>query len=235
MSNLRTGIILALAVCMGGLYLADRSWGSADGRDALEARLAKLEQEGSSYADRAQALDAERTRMQDERRILAWNEERSSARGSDRGIALESGAAPSRGGGDERASSSAEPTEAPAPPPTTEQMQLGLEEQFEGDADDPAWSRSAEQRVLDGLGPRLGEHGSLASVECSRTMCRVESDHADMASFRGFAEDSLLGSEGGLWNGAVFTSVVEGREDGGPVTAVTFVAREGETLAGIGG
>ena len=81
----------------------------------------------------------------------------------------------------------------------------------------------------------LGEHGSLASVECSRTMCRVESDHADMASFRGFAEDSLLGSEGGLWNGAVFTSVVEGREDGGPVTAVTFVAREGETLAGIGG
>lgn len=43
------------------------------------------------------------------------------------------------------------------------------------------------------------------------------------------------GPGGGLWNGPIFTSVVQGEDDGGPVTAVTFVGREGEGLPGVAG
>lgn len=234
MSNLRTGIVLVLATSFGGLVLADRVWGSPEGHD-LEQRLARLEQERAALGELSRSLRGERARMQDDRRVMAWNRERSSANHGVLAQPLGDPSARTSASADEPTQAWVEPREAPPPPPTMEEVQEDLEQVFVDRTDDPAWSRDAEQRVLDGLHSKIDERTELASVECNGTLCRVESDHDDMSSFRDFAENTVLGSSGELWRGAVFTSVVEGAEGGGSVTAVTFMAREGESLPGISG
>ncbi|MCX4244998.1 hypothetical protein [Paraliomyxa miuraensis] len=236
MSNLRTGIIVLVAVSFGGLNLADRMWGTPRGR-TMERRLNALERERDALAEQTRDLRDEQVRMRDDQRALAWHETRSATAAPDRGVAIRPRASSSPGSAPERSIddprvATAEP--AP-PPPTTEQLQQGLEQVFDEGDDDPAWSRGAEQQLRDGLHQALDGRTAVASVECNGTVCRIESDHDDMASFRGYAEDTLLGSDRELWKGAIFTSVVEGDEHGGPVTAVTFVAREGEALPGIAG
>ncbi|MEM9458689.1 MAG: hypothetical protein AAGF11_31220 [Myxococcota bacterium] len=232
MSNLRTGIIVTLAVCVTGLYVADRVQGHHGAR-AMEQQLAKLEAERGVLKTLARSLESERVKMQDYRRAVTKHATHS-APAVDRGVSRSLDMVATSPEADAPAGG-AEPLPPPEPPPTMEQMSEVLQDDFEAHGDDPAWSRGAEQQVLDSFHVSVDERTSLSSVRCNGAMCRIESDHDDMASFRGFAEDTVMAPDNGLWNGAIFTAVVDGGDDGQPVTAVTFIAREGEALSGVAG
>lgn len=235
MSKLSTGILIALSLTLGGALVADRLIGTPQSRE-LERRLAELEGQSEALDKRGRALAAERARAREDARALAWSE-RAPLSPSPTSAASER-PLPAADEGSSQAPRDRE-TEQPATPPaparSTEQMQLSLEQVFEDSSDDPSWSRPTEAALRDSFFATLDERSAVATIECSASLCRVESDHDDLASFRGFAEDGLFGdSESFSWRGPMFTSIVDG-EDGGPVTAVTFLAREGEPLPGVAG
>ncbi|EDM74096.1 hypothetical protein PPSIR1_16190 [Plesiocystis pacifica SIR-1] len=235
MSKLSTGILVALSLILGGLLAADRLIGTPQSRE-LERRLAELETHSEALDERGQALAAERAQTRERQRALDWSERRPLSASPSRATSRLPQAGPLDAPASGEALMDQERQQAPAPAaPSTEQMQLSLEQVFEDSSDDPSWSRPTEAALRDSFFATLDERSAVATIECSASLCRVESDHDDLASFRGFAEDGLLGdSDSFSWRGPMFTSIVDG-EDGGPVTAVTFLAREGEPLPGVAG
>lgn len=221
---------MTLAVSVTSLYAADRIWGHHGAR-AVDQQLAQLDQERSALKNLSRSLKAERVQMQDYRRALAMHTEHSAPVASR--VARRPPASAAADAEVDARLDPATPSPASEPPPTMEQLSENLQDTFEEHGDDPAWSRGAEQQIREGFYSSIDGRTSLSSVHCNSTMCRIESDHDDMASFQTFAEGTVLNPGNGLWNGAIFTAVVDGEDDDRSVTALTFIAREGEPLPGV--
>lgn len=113
-----------------------------------------------------------------------------------------------------------------------EDVQLGLDREFYAAPRDRGWAADAENTVRNALRRTVAEGTQVESVHCNGSVCRIESTHASTTEYQKFVETSLAGTNSGMWNGAVFSSVV--RDENGDVTVVSFVAREGTSLPRIG-
>lgn len=111
-----------------------------------------------------------------------------------------------------------------------EEMRARLSNKFNGEPRDPAWGRPALS-LLDGhirAGLPAGSH--ITSIECRRTMCRVEAQHKDLEVYQRFVNEALLFPQGG-WKGPVMTQIVNpGSEQ---VASIAYLLREGEEFAPI--
>ncbi|HEX3764257.1 MAG TPA: hypothetical protein VHW23_36435 [Kofleriaceae bacterium] len=122
-------------------------------------------------------------------------------------------------------SAATEPTRYAA---TTAQISTRLRDQFGGESADAAWSQPA-QALLDGhLRAGLPDGSRVVAVECRRTMCRVEAEHASLEVYAHFVNDALLFPHGG-WGGPVMTQLMN--QTGPQITSVAYLLREGEDFA----
>jgi len=61
-------------------------------------------------------------------------------------------------------------------------------------------------------------------------MCRIETVHQGLESYRTFVQDAFISPETKLWNGGFFSAEFADPIDGKLVT-VSYLAREGEELS----
>lgn len=130
------------------------------------------------------------------------------------------------------------PTAAPVPPPSAEQraierveMAAQIDSKFAAEQVDPAWSHDAARRASELLTSTLSPGSRLGHVECRANLCRVESFHTDLESFRSFVDVSFLSRDRKIWNGGFSSIVVDISESG--VKALNFIAREGQSIPAV--
>jgi hypothetical protein len=112
--------------------------------------------------------------------------------------------------------------------PEGRELAAQLDSKYATEVVDPAWSGSAVHQ-LDGAVRRVLPDGTtFGSVSCRSTLCRVESFHTSLESFRSYVDASYLARDRGIWNGAFIALVTEQSAVG--VKAVSFVAREGQPI-----
>jgi hypothetical protein len=120
------------------------------------------------------------------------------------------------------------PVAAPQPPPV-EVVSDRIEERFGTEPPDTAWARDAEHTAAGGVRAALPEHSLLRSVECRASMCRIETEHADLDGSQSFVRTAFMTPGRQVWNGG-FLSMRAGDSTDGKVVTVTYLAREGREL-----
>jgi hypothetical protein len=125
-----------------------------------------------------------------------------------------------------------------APPPTTpppaapelEEAEAAaqLDNHFDAERPDPAWSVQAAKNARSALTNTLPKGTTLKNVECRAKLCRIESVHESVDAYREFTNASLIGRGRQIWNGAISSLV----RDQGPsgVVAVSYLSKEGEAI-----
>jgi hypothetical protein len=117
---------------------------------------------------------------------------------------------------------------AHAPALTREEHLAYIETEFGNEVGNAEWNPTNDLRGK--LTPILPEGSSIRSLQCRRTMCRVETSHKDLVSYQAFARAFVLPGDNGqpLWMGASVFNVTTppGPNDESLVT-VAYLAREG--------
>jgi hypothetical protein len=103
-----------------------------------------------------------------------------------------------------------------------------LDGKFYSEGYDQQWSSGAAHEADRAIRARAPSGTSVGRVECRTDLCRVETSHSSLESFRAFVDAALLGRERQIWNGGVSSMVLTQSESG--VTAVSFIAREGRSV-----
>ncbi len=103
-----------------------------------------------------------------------------------------------------------------------------LEQKFQAEAHDPRWSREANGEATRALTTDLPKGSRLGAVDCRSRLCRVETSHETLQAFQTFVQAALLNPDKKLWNGPFSAQVLTQSASG--VTAVTFIARQGESI-----
>ena len=122
-----------------------------------------------------------------------------------------------------------EGTEKP-PELTEEEIAVQLDNHFDTEQRDPAWADQATQDATHAFTDDIPAGSRVTKVDCRKSLCRVETEHDDVDAFRAFADASLLSRERKIWNGGFSTMVRSESESG--VTAVTYIAKEGQPVPG---
>jgi hypothetical protein len=141
------------------------------------------------------------------------------------------GAPAEQGESDLQAASTEEAEDARQDAYTEEKIALALDSRFGAEAVDPAWADGAVREATRAISADLPEGTTLKNVECRKSMCRVDTVHADASAFRSFVSDALLSHDRQLWNGGMTSSLRETTDSG--VTAVTYIAKDGEAIPAI--
>jgi hypothetical protein len=102
-----------------------------------------------------------------------------------------------------------------------------FEDRFAHERPDAAWSGNAQTAVQAKLAPKLPATSELTSVECRASLCRVETVHASLATYRQFLDASFVVPDGQPWKGSVFSTPLGERPDG-RTAFVTYLMREPE-------
>jgi hypothetical protein len=127
------------------------------------------------------------------------------------------------------------PTTTPAPEapqaraPTPAEVRDKLDGVFAGEQVDTKWAQEARAKAEGKLAAAMPATSALRSVECRASMCRVETVHEDLGSYRQFVEKAFQDPETRVWNGGFFSTPVDKRDDG-TLVIVAYLAREGEAL-----
>lgn len=96
------------------------------------------------------------------------------------------------------------------------------------EAPDEGWAKGAGQLIKKRLAPVLTKTNSeLSSIECRRSMCRIESKHGSLKDRDAYLKKGLADPSTKIWNGDVF---VPPAEKGHELMSVAFIAREGYQL-----
>jgi hypothetical protein len=107
-----------------------------------------------------------------------------------------------------------------------------LNARFVGEIADSGWSASTEASLTRSLSARLTEQSRARSVGCRRSICRIETSHADKKTYQAFLERGLL--DPGFWPGPLSADITR-IEPNGEVIAVAFLGRgEGSLLVATG-
>jgi hypothetical protein len=110
-------------------------------------------------------------------------------------------------------------------------MRQHLEDAWNVQAGQSAWTHGARQIAESKLSALLPAGSAARAVECRASMCRIETEHADVAHYAQFARSAFLEARTQLWNGGVFSAIVEDSSaSGGKVISVAYLAGEGQTL-----
>jgi hypothetical protein len=81
-----------------------------------------------------------------------------------------------------------------------------LDRRLRGEAPDPNWSKPTQKLITDHVKQGLPAESQVVSIECGRTLCRVESRHPDLKVYKRFVDDALLFPQGG-WEGPIMTAI----------------------------
>ena len=103
-----------------------------------------------------------------------------------------------------------------------------LDKRFDAERSDPGWSQTATREATRALSSTLPPGTTLQRVECRTDLCRVESNHTNMDAFQAYTKACLLSRQRQIWNGG-FSAMVRSESASG-VTAVTYIAREGQAV-----
>lgn len=221
---LAIGAVLALSVAIGSVV---SSSGRAEQVDALREKVDSLATRLQSAQEEIKASRAAPPASRGPSEPGA----RSDARGA---AAAAPAAAPvserSLGDGEERTEREAA-ARAPTAPTPQEVVAHFEEAFFTSPNRDPAWAKEAQTAAVSKLREILPQSSQMRAVECHSTMCRIETVHDDVETYRQFAQRVVFDSASRPWNGAVFAGVLEdGKPSDERVTTVMYIAREGESL-----
>ncbi|CAN5900872.1 hypothetical protein BH11MYX4_BH11MYX4_58070 [soil metagenome] len=127
----------------------------------------------------------------------------------------------------ERPPSAPATTHAP-PSPQEEQAYARsvLQSALGAESVDADWARDARRTLQDEIAKRLPAKGTVASVDCRRTLCRV-----DIALDGEEAYRQMMGTAMSVWPGPLFGS--PSRADEGGWTMTLYAAREGTTFPAL--
>jgi hypothetical protein len=117
-----------------------------------------------------------------------------------------------------------------APPrrraPDENEIAKRLEQRFSDEKPDPSWSPASQRLITEHVRQGIPTESRVRSIECRRTVCRVESQHPSMDVYKKFVDDALLFPQGG-WDGPVMTSILSRSPE---VKALGYLFRPGEDL-----
>lgn len=211
-SKIWTGIVVVCVVAVGALAWKRITFAHDVKRDTKQAH--ELEQLRADVANlRASVQNTERTAIS-----AAW------AASKPHLVAAEAPAEAARA-----------PAETPAqdsPPPaaslTSDEIQTLMQSRFELESQDPTWSRGAAARITDQVARNITPNSRVVSVDCRRSLCRIESRHDDLDAYRRFATEALAVHDGS-WNGTITSSLLgTGKER--ELTSVGYLVRPGENF-----
>jgi len=113
---------------------------------------------------------------------------------------------------------------------TREEMRSRLNERFTAERADLGWSKPAQALIDRHLQAGLPDGSHLLSVDCRRTMCRVEAQHSNLEVYHRFVDKALL-FRGGGWNGPVMTGILNPGD--AQVNSVAYLLRDGADFASL--
>jgi hypothetical protein len=169
---------------------------------------------------------AERERLQDQVTALSAAQQRDAAAPAQATLGRLVGAmaAPA-----EPRPAPAEPRPAPAEPPAPYDPRARLDSAILAQQPDPAWTGAASRLVEARIGAALPPGSVLRGVECRASLCRIETDHADLPHYQQFFQRAFVDPDTRTWNGAVTTAELTDAGDG-TVHVLSYLAREGTAL-----
>jgi len=103
-----------------------------------------------------------------------------------------------------------------------------LEQAFANEKPDGRWSGTTANEVARALPAALPKGSNVTAVNCKSRMCRLETTHESVESFREFNTSAFSRSGQTIWKGGVYSAVREQSTRG--VVALTYLAKEGEEL-----
>lgn len=103
-----------------------------------------------------------------------------------------------------------------------------LEQTFVSETPDARWSGPTTNEITRALPATLPKGSNVSAVNCKSRMCRVETTHESIESFRDFNTSAFARSGQAIWKGGVYSVVREQSTKG--VVALTYLAKEGEEL-----
>ncbi len=189
----------------------------------------KSRADGVDFDDTQQEMQQLRSEMRDLKRDQAASLLLAAQRDGKDTSTAPPGRGPAPGEGQSAAAGSAGATQHSY---TEEEIADDLDSRFEAEPFDAAWSNSATREATRALSTDLPEGTTLTKLECRSSLCRVDTLHDSLDSFRTFASTSLLGRERRIWNGGVSTMVRESSDT--EVKAVTYIAKEGQSVPTLG-
>jgi hypothetical protein len=122
---------------------------------------------------------------------------------------------------------------APAKTPEVEMAEThaGYERLFTNQRIDSAWTERAKRLVDERLPALLPEGSTVRSIECRADLCRLETAHADRATYWKFLKAAFLTPRKTFWNGSAYSVPLNDDPSGGAM--VTYLAREGAALPAL--
>lgn len=100
-----------------------------------------------------------------------------------------------------------------------------MESNFAGQMPDQSWSIGTATEVQAKVFARLPKDSRLMSIECRKSMCRLETSHHDEQTYQAFLSKSLAAPDFN-WQGAIAYST--SRDDSsGEIAAVAYMMRAG--------
>jgi hypothetical protein len=113
---------------------------------------------------------------------------------------------------------------------TSDEIRLKLSDRFTAEPPDVTWGKPALALLDSHLHAGLPDGSRLVSIECHRTMCRVEAQHSSLDVYHRFVNNALLFPEGG-WNGPVMTQIVNPGQES--VSSVAYLLRDGGSFESL--
>ena len=103
-----------------------------------------------------------------------------------------------------------------------------LDRAFTSENSDARWSGTTANEVARALPAALPKGSNITAVNCKSSMCRLETTHESVESFREFNTSAFARAGQTIWKGGVYSAVREQSTRG--VVALTYLAKEGEEL-----
>jgi hypothetical protein len=118
------------------------------------------------------------------------------------------------------------------PAPSFQEVRDRFEVFFASEAVDSSWNWKAADTLTKGIQAVLPAGSVLRRIECRGTLCRVETSHLDVDTYRTYTQDAFLNRETRVGSSGFFASLLGDSTVGGSVVAVAYLAREGKALPG---
>jgi hypothetical protein len=112
------------------------------------------------------------------------------------------------------------------------ELDARLNATFSGERINAEWAASSERRAKTKMSAVLPHDSALVAVDCRASMCKVASKHANAANYRQFVQDAFSNPATEAWNAGFFSTATADPRTG-EISAVAYVAREGEELPAV--
>jgi hypothetical protein len=117
-----------------------------------------------------------------------------------------------------------------APKPVTdEQLRQGIADTFAKEVTGSAQAQQRRSLLASRIQTVLSGSSELKDLDCRGSLCRLETVHADTASFRKFLDAAIRNPETRLGTGGYF-ALPSGKDERGRTVSVIYLAADGEPL-----